>query len=64
MEKDNHLGICVDSLRNLESRLSMITADEYREMVGNVERVNERLKNGRYLEDVLQQAEQYLLKQT
>ena len=62
--KDNHLGICVDSLRNLESRLSMITADEYREMVGNVERVNERLKNGRYLEDVLQQAEQYLLKQT
>lgn len=54
----------MDSLRNLESRLSMITADEYREMVGNVERVNERLKNGRYLEDVLQQAEQYLLKQT
>ncbi len=59
-------GVClaVDSLRDLDAALSALTPDEYERMLGNVARINARLKEGHYLKKALGEALEYLDNQT
>lgn len=50
------VGIALESLRDLDSKLSGLSAEEYAKMVENVMTVNCRLKKGFYLRQALEKA--------
>lgn len=54
---ENNIGICVDSIKDLNLKLSGITSDEYNSMIKNVREVSERVRSGSYLEDVIRKIE-------
>lgn len=45
---ENNLGIAVDSIRDIESRLNVMTAEEYAKMQESVSLVGKRLNDGYY----------------
>ena len=47
------LGITVGSLRELPGKLAELSAEDYREMQENAQRIKERVRQGKYLEDAL-----------
>ena len=47
------LGMCIDSLKELDSRLSAITSDDYLRMVENVAKYRKSLVNGCHLKEAL-----------
>ena len=53
---ENGVGITVDSLYEIEERLSQITADQYNKMVENVLRISEQLRNGVYTKKAINQS--------
>lgn len=55
VEKER-IGICIDSLRQLEDVLCGITVDDYLAMLGNVTRVSENLRRGHYLSSAVGEA--------
>lgn len=55
IEKEG-VGICVESLRELKSMFEEISPDDYKLLTGNVEHINNRLKEGCYLEEALEKA--------
>lgn len=48
--EENGVGICVDSLTDLEQRLNSITHEQYCEMLANVKQVSEKIASGYYFE--------------
>lgn len=54
--KENKIGICIDSLENLDNILSAISKEEYEEMKNNVAIISDRLAEGWYLEHALGKA--------
>lgn len=55
--KENGVGICIDSLRDLDTVLSGLTAEEYQQMKKNVERISKQLSEGYYCRKALLLAE-------
>ena len=50
------MGICVDSVRDLESELPRLGDEEYRGYVDAVRRVGELLRKGYYAENAIKKA--------
>jgi len=59
--ENNGLGICIDSLNNLEQHLQSISDDEFRTMKENVNTVAEKIKKGEFLKNALNEAIEYLV---
>lgn len=51
--KEKHLGVCIQSLRELPECLSQITCSEYKSMQEHVSMVQKRVRAGSYLRDAL-----------
>lgn len=49
----NNIGICVDSLNDLDTIISNVSDEQYARMVENLAVVREKLINGRFLEQAL-----------
>ena len=60
--KNNKLGIAVNSLFELQSKLENITEDDYNEMARNVAVIAEKLKKGYYAGKALQKSMDILTK--
>lgn len=58
--KENGVGLCIDSLQELDSVLSGLSADDYRSMKANVMRISERLSEGYYCRHACLEAIEYL----
>ncbi|MDY6027459.1 MAG: galactofuranosyltransferase [Prevotella sp.] len=54
--RDNGIGICVSSLRELDERLSSLTPKQYQAMKDNVCRMSQLLAQGHYFQSALHQA--------
>lgn len=54
--RDNGVGLCVGSLRQLDKLLADITSEEYSRMKENVTRVSLRLSQGQYIREALAEA--------
>lgn len=54
------LGISVDSLTELDQKLSALSEEDYDRMLANVERVNHKIKHGIFLKEAIDQALDYL----
>lgn len=52
------IGICVDSLRGIDERLSQVTSEQYARMRENALDVADRLAKGQFVTEALQKAEQ------
>lgn len=50
------IGICIDSLEELEQRLGSLTKDEYNKMKENVREVSSRLQNGEFFSSAVKEA--------
>lgn len=55
--KEYGIGMIVESLNEMEKKVSTITEDEYSTMVKNVERIKTKLSNGNFLIKALKEAE-------
>ena len=53
----NKIGFTVDSLNDIKDRLSTIKESEYKEMLKNVSKIRENLRNGKYTTEALKKAE-------
>ena len=53
----NKIGFTVDSLSDIKERLSTIKESEYKEMLNNVSKIRENLRNGIYTTEALKKAE-------
>lgn len=49
----NKIGICVESLDNMEKDLSFLSKTDYHKMVQNAERIGADVRNGNYLKRVI-----------
>lgn len=58
--KEHNLGLVVDSLEQVEERLSAITESEYAQMKNAAKVVSERLATGYYFKEGVKSAEKYL----
>lgn len=58
--RENHIGICVDSLEHLDDILSSVTQEQYAVMKENCIRISERLASGFYTQKALETACRYL----
>ena len=45
---ENKIGVCIDSLEELDSILSSISAESYNEMVRNIKEINKKIASGYY----------------
>lgn len=57
----HNIGICVDSLDNLEQQLQAITQQEYNQMVENTKLLSEKIKEGYYFMTAYKEGENTLL---
>lgn len=60
--RENGLGLCVNSLENLDSILASLTREEYEVMKSNVAKMSEQLASGLYMERALNEACEYITK--
>lgn len=58
--KRNNIGLVIDSIRDLDKRLSTITPDDYKAMLANAETIGRRLARGYYIKAGLKEAHEYL----
>lgn len=58
--KENNIGICIDSLDNLDKVLASVTPEQYATMKTNIVHISERLASGCYTGEALAKAETYL----
>jgi len=56
----NGLGLAVNSLEDIDEQLMSITEEQYDNMVNNVVRMSEKIRNGYFIQHAVQQAEQIL----
>ncbi|MDR2955864.1 MAG: galactofuranosyltransferase, partial [Prevotella sp.] len=54
--KENGIGICIDSLKNLDKVLSEISAEEYQEMRKNITVIKDRISSGYYAGKAIEEA--------
>lgn len=55
IEKEK-IGFCIDTIDDIEKRLQSLSASEYAEMKSNVRRVSDKLKEGGFLKEALDEA--------
>ncbi|WP_165026031.1 galactofuranosyltransferase [Dysgonomonas sp. ZJ279] len=60
--KENNIGICIDSLENLDEVLSSVSQEEYETMKKNIVTISDRLSTGYYLTHAVDEAYQYFKK--
>ena len=60
--KENNIGICVNSLEDIDAALSAISKDEYEVMKKNVLAISDRLAEGWYVKKALNEACEYFEK--
>ena len=58
--EEEGIGICVESMKELERLLASITPEQMQQMKTNVKRVSDRLKRGDFFTQALQQAQDEL----
>ncbi|MCD8041751.1 MAG: galactofuranosyltransferase [Tannerellaceae bacterium] len=54
--EENNIGICVDSLEDLNEILPAITAEQYKEMRENTKAISEKLANGGFIIEAVEKA--------
>lgn len=59
--KENNLGICVDSLYDLDSIIENVSEDEYFNFVNNVKKMSEKLTSGYFTKSALEKAEKIIM---
>jgi hypothetical protein len=57
---ENNIGLCIQSLRELDTVLSSISPEIYNEMQKNVRMINKRISSGYYITKALHEAAYYL----
>ena len=57
---ENKIGVCIDSLEELDSILSSISAESYNEMVRNIKEINKKIASGYYCKRAVENAESLL----
>ena len=57
---DEHVGIAVESLENLDETLQNISADEYFELQANAQKLAVKLRNGMMIKNAIHQAEEII----
>lgn len=60
--KKHNIGICINSLENLNSILSSISEADYKEMKRNIQRISDNLAEGWYVKKALSEACEYFEK--
>ena len=50
---DNNVGIVIDSLNDLESKLNLISDKDYEKMLENTKRISAKTKNGQFMTDAI-----------
>lgn len=60
--KTNEIGICVDSLRDINNIYKHLTKDEYKKMCDNVQRISKRLSEGWYCKTAISEVASLLKK--
>lgn len=58
--KKNNLGIIINSLTELEDKLSSLSEEEYQEMLSKVSRISEKLHDGYFIKRAIQNIENEL----
>lgn len=58
--KENHLGICIDSLYDLHKVMENIGEEEYKEIAQNVRKISLKLTSGYYTTNALKKAEKMI----
>lgn len=58
--KNNGIGICVDSLCDLNTELTKVTKLQYNEMLMNVSKISEKVRNGEYTKKIIKKIENEL----
>lgn len=58
---ENHLGIAVQNLNDLEEKLCHISDEEYQEMKYNLENMSKKVRNGEFLKEAIKKAEKELM---
>lgn len=58
--RENKVGLCVDSLRDIDAVLSALTEDEYLQMKRNAENISKKVAHGYFTCKALGAAEKYL----
>lgn len=61
--KENNLGICIDSLDQLDAILSEISPEEYKEMKQNTIEMSKKMQTGHFFKTAYFEAEKEILKQ-
>src|SRR5690625_233756 len=59
--KEHNIGICVDSLENLEELLQNVSEEEYLRMVDNTRKLSNKINQGYYFTTAYEKGEQLLL---
>lgn len=59
--RKNGIGVSINSLSDLERRLTAISKEEYREMRNNVAMVGERIRKGYYYRKAVESSVEYIL---
>ena len=57
---ENKIGVCIDSLEELDSILSSISTESYDEMVRNIKEINKKIASGYYCKRAVENAESLL----
>ena len=54
--KENGIGICIDSLRDIDEIYEHLTQEEYNNMCDNILRINQAVSKGEYFRNALSEA--------
>ena len=54
--KENGIGICIDSLRDIDEIYEHLTQEEYNKMCDNILRINQAVSKGEYFRNALSEA--------
>lgn len=57
---DNKIGLCIQSLEELDATLAAVSPEAYYEMLENIKVVDKKLSSGYYLTKAIEEAEVYL----
>lgn len=57
---ENKIGVCIDSLEELDSILPSISIESYDEMVRNIKKINQKIASGYYCRRAVENAESLL----
>lgn len=54
--EDEKIGITINSLDEIESRINTLTSDDYENMLNNIEKISHRLKEGYYINKAIKES--------